>query len=116
MFSAGETVTVIRPGTRDRVGDPAGGSPHTIDNCAIVQTESENADSSRFSVSDGDRRTATVTRMELLCPPGADIRAGDKVRLAGDDTLYEVDGIPWTPRNPFTSWTPGTRVRLRGVS
>lgn len=118
MFTAGETVTVYRASTaRDRVGDPTGPLvSHTIDNCGIVQTETALQGDSRTTAADGDRRHAVLTRMELLCPPGADIQFGDRVQLPGDTTMYEVDGMPWSPRNPFTTWQPGIRVRLRGVA
>lgn len=107
MFSAGETVTVIRPGTRNRVGDQIdSSSEHTIDGCGINQSSTSEVT---------DRRESTVTSVELMCPPRADIRAGDKVRLP-DGVVYEVDGQPWTPHNPYTAWEPGCIVRLRGVT
>jgi len=106
MFSAGETVTVIRPAARNRVGDRTGEPvEHTIDNCGINQSSTSEVT---------DRRETTVTGVELMCPPRADIRAGDKVRLPSG-SVYEVDGEPWTPHNPFTAWEPGCIVRLRGV-
>lgn len=117
MFTAGETVTVIRRTTsRDRTGDPTGVEvQHTIDNCGIAQTETSAATSSRATASDGERRSSVITNVELMCPPRADIRAGDKVRLPNGVT-YEVDGEPWTPHNPFTAWEPGCIVKLRGVT
>ena len=108
MFTAGETVTVIRRTTsRDRTGDPTGVEvEHTIDNCGINQSSTTEV---------VDRRESTVTTVELMCPPRADIRAGDKVRLPNGVT-YQVDGEPWTPHNPFTSWEPRCTVKLRGVT
>ncbi|MGV9540925.1 hypothetical protein ACWDSF_06330 [Nocardia beijingensis] len=116
MFSAGETVTVIRPPQRDRFGDRIGtDTEHTIDGCGINQEESSEAGSLRVSAKESDRRNTVLTRVELLCPPGADIRAGDKVRLP-NGSVYEVDGNPWTPHNPFTAWEPGLIAKLRGIS
>ncbi|WP_029932515.1 hypothetical protein [Nocardia otitidiscaviarum] len=116
MFSAGETVTVIRPAARDRVGDRVGTpTEHTITGCAVNQTQSQAATSSQNTASDGERRAAVITFIELMCPPRADIRAGDTVRLA-NGVVYQVDGEPWTPHSPFTGWEPGCVVRLRGVT
>lgn len=114
MFTAGETVTVIRPAQRDRTGDRTGdGVPHTIDNCGIAP---DSRSSGRFaSTSITDHREAAVTTVELICPPGADIRFGDRVQLPHDDATYAVDGLTWMPHNPFTGWEPGVMVRLRGV-
>lgn len=117
MFSAGETVTVIRrTSSRDRTGDPTGTTvTHAIDGCGINQSETTAAASSRATASDGERRSSVITGVELMCPPRADIRAGDKVVLPNGVT-YEVDGEPWTPHNPFTAWEPGCIVKLRGVT
>ncbi|MEV6432575.1 hypothetical protein [Nocardia sp. NPDC051463] len=107
MFSAGETVTVIRPAVRDRLGDTDGSSSeHSIDGCAINQTG---------SAAENDRRNTILTRIELMCPTGADLRAGDKVRLP-NGAVYDVEGIPWRSRSPFTGWGPGMTAMLRGVS
>lgn len=116
MFSAGETVTVTRPPSRDRVGDRSGNATtHTIDECAINQVETSEFGNTAASETRGDRRNTVMTRVELLCPTGADIRAGDIVHLP-DGAKYVVDGNPWTPSNPFTGWAPGVIVKLTGVS
>src|SRR5687767_10865317 len=100
MFSAGETVTVIRPANRDILGDrTAAETTHTIAGCAIAQA-STNSASSTSEVT--DRRETTVSHIELLCPPGANIRSGDYVRFTADGPRYQVDGQPWQPHNPFT--------------
>lgn len=114
FFAGGETVTVIRPATRDRVGDPGAATTYTIDGCGIAQTSTigvSNAQQSAVS----DHRQSVVTAVELMCPPGADIRAGDKVRLPNGKT-YLVDGQHWQPHNPFTGWEPGVVVKLKGTS
>lgn len=105
-FPGGETVTVIRPARRDRVGDaPAAPSPHTIDGCGINwQSTTEN----------NDRRETVLSTVEVFCPVGADIKAGDRVRLPNGGT-YIVDGLPAPWQNPFTGWQPGVVVRLKGV-
>ncbi|MEV0357108.1 hypothetical protein AB0H71_13705 [Nocardia sp. NPDC050697] len=112
MFSAGETVTVIRSGERDRVGDRVTTASFEVHNCAIAQKSS--ADNNGDLATAVDSRQSAVTVIELLCPPGSDIRHGDKVRVHG--VTYLVDGLPWTPHSPFTAWEPGLVVRLRGVS
>jgi hypothetical protein len=106
FFAGGETVTVIRPATRDRTGDRTGAdSTFTIDGCAInYQSTTEN----------NDRRETVLSWIELFCPPGADVRPSDKVTLPNGRT-YLVDGDPAPWKSPFTSWEPGVVVRLRGV-
>lgn len=106
MFAFGETVTVVRPPERDRNGDPIGAdSTFTIDGCGINwQSTDEN----------NDHRETALTWIELLCPPGTDIRSTDKVQLPnGREYLVDGDPAPW--RNPFTGWEPGVVARLRGV-
>jgi hypothetical protein len=112
MFSAGETVRVIRPAVRDEFGDrTATPSSFDIEGCAIIQQSTTDNNGNIATVVDG-RQTA-ITIIELLCPPGADIRQGDHVQIG--DTKFLVDGLPWRPHNPFTAWEPGRIVRLRGV-
>ncbi len=107
FFAAGETVTVTRPPDKDRTGDPVGtDTTFTVDGCGInYQATSEN----------NDRRETVVSTIELLCPPGADIRSTDKVTLPNGRTFL-VDGDPAPWHNPFTGWEPGVVIRLRGVS
>lgn len=111
MFTAGETVTVIRPGGRDRVGDRVEDVRFDVENCAINQQSTSDNHGNRDTAID-NRQTA-VTIIELMCPPGTDIRRGDKVKIG--DVTYLVDGQPWRPHSPFTAWEPGVTVRLRGV-
>ncbi|WP_280481623.1 hypothetical protein [Nocardia cyriacigeorgica] len=116
MFTAGDTVTVIRPPARDRLGDPVGAdTTHTIEGCALNQIDTTAADTRNDSSANGQRRNSVITRYELLCPAGADIRSGDHVQLP-NGSKFRVDGEPWAPRSPFTGWAPGVIVRLRGVS
>ncbi|RBO87028.1 hypothetical protein [Nocardia puris] len=114
MFSAGETVTVSRPGERDRTGDPGPATTHTVDGCAITMVDTTDAVTRNDTRASGERRSSVITRIELLCPPGADIRSGDHVIVGG--IKYRVDGQPWPVHSPFTGWEPGVVVRLRGVS
>lgn len=111
MFTAGETVTVIRPGGRDRVGDRVEDTRFQVHGCAINQQSTSDNHGTRDTAVD-NRQTA-VTIVELFCPTGADIRRGDKVQIG--DVTYLVDGQPWRPHSPFTGWEPGLNVRLRGV-
>ncbi|WP_305780011.1 hypothetical protein [Nocardia nova] len=106
MFGFGETVTVTRPAAKDRNGDPTGpDTTFTIDGCGInYQSTSDNT----------DHRETTLSWIELLCPPGADIRSTDKVQLPNGRT-YNVDGDPAPWKNPFTGWEPGVVARLKGV-
>lgn len=107
-FPHGQTITVLRPATRDEHGDPQGApAPHTITGVAIAPGETE---------TDFDRRETAVVEVTLYCPAGADIKAGDRVLLPGDSITYAVDGQPkvWPP-SPWTGWQPGIDVRVRGV-
>ena len=55
--------------------------------------------SSSFEVLDG--RDAVATNLSLTLPAGTVITAMNRVRLDGQDDLYELDGEPmsaWTPR------------------
>lgn len=106
MFTAGETVTVIRPAVRDFTGDRIGpDSTHTIAGCGINY---------QSTTTSNDHRETVLSWIELICPPGADIRSTDKVILPnGEKYLVDGDPAPW--RNPFTAWEPGVVVRLKGV-
>lgn len=114
-FPHGQTVTVIRPARKDITGDPTASPPvpHTIAGCAIARGSRQSATGGTDS--NHDRRDATVTDVDLFCPPGADIRAGDRVMLPGDDTVYLVEGQPGRWHSPWTGWEPGVDVKLTGV-
>ncbi|MFC9432687.1 hypothetical protein [Nocardia sp. NPDC057030] len=115
IFPHGQTVTVIRPAAKTSTGDPSGppSAPHTIAGCAIGRGSRLSAGSGTDS--ETDHRDATVTDVDLFCPPGADIRAGDRVLLPGDDTVYLVVGQPGRWHSPYTGWEPGVDVKLTGV-
>ena len=108
MFSAGETVTVLRAGTRDWAGDRSAEfePDHTIDGCAITWVSTDEVT---------DRRESVLSEVDLECPAGADILPTDRVELP-DGGLYRVVGKPARWHSPFTGWEPGVVVRLRGVS
>lgn len=112
FFGAGETVTVLRAGERDRSGDRSTEFEphHTLDSCGINWTgaggQSQEVDFQRETV---------LSFVELYCPAGADILASDKVELP-DGQIYNVVGKPSRWHSPFTGWEPGVVVRLKGVS
>lgn len=97
------TVTVIRPGAMNSVGDHASETTHTVSGCAFAQ---------KSTADTYDRRKTATTTVKLMCPAGADIQQGDKV--VADGVTYLVEGLPWTPSSPFTGWTPGKIVELKG--
>lgn len=85
-----ETVTRLRGRSRDAWGDLAGEDAETdIAGCSVQPlggTEDTGA---------GD---LVVTNLTLVCPPGTDITATDRVRWGG--SVYAVDGPPepWADR------------------
>lgn len=55
-----------------------------------------------------------TTKKSLYCPPGFDIRQGDRVRAAG--VTYSVDEVPSADHNPWTGWQPVLEVPLTVVA
>lgn len=104
-FVAGdvETVTVVRPPARDpRTGDPVAGSAVEAElaGCLFAPGPSDDA---------GIGANQVQSDATLYAPPGADIRAADRIRVRDGD-LYEVIGKPrvWS--------TVGLEVLLREVT
>lgn len=107
FFAGGETVTVLRAGTRDWAGDRSTEflPDHTIDGCGINWVSTDEA---------ADRRETVLSDVELICPAGVDVLPTDRVELP-DGNLYRVVGKPARWHSPFTGWEPGVVVRLKGV-
>lgn len=109
-----EVITVVRPGPRDRHGDPGEPTEHTIDDVIVAPSRStENVDS-------GNQVT---TRWDLYLPAGADIQATDRVRRAADPPPGETSDLkrraPWVVvgdpspwRSPWSGWNPGVVVHI----
>lgn len=55
-----------------------------------------------------------ITQPTVYLPAGTQVAAVDAVQVAG--LMFEVDGSPNAPQNPFTGWQPGVVVKLRGVT
>lgn len=107
MWHRGSTVIVHRPKGKDlRHGDAASEEPHPIENVAI--------DWSGTSDSHDESGTAVISDVVIYCPPGADIRSGDRVELPDKDR-YRVVGKPARWKSPFTGRTPGVVVKLKAV-
>lgn len=112
MFDFGETITVQRRAERDPVGDHiAAPVPHSISGVGIAPETGSSAPSSTEAT--GERSTVIVWRY-LYCPAGADIQASDAVILP-DGRTYLVDGEPAAWKSPYSGWTPGVVVRVKGV-
>lgn len=106
----GETVGVIRPTTgMDRYGNEtlvyADTPTHTVDGCAFDPGGST-------EMLDG--RTAVTTTPTLYAPPGADIKATDKVIVRGDE--FGVTGKPAVWVSPFDGVTKGVVAQLEKVT
>lgn len=117
-----ETITVVRPGPRDRHGDPVtdnAGKPihvteHTIDQVIVAPAA---------STEDVGRGETVTSGWDLYVPPGADIAVTDRVRRTTDPApggsvdlkrrgpwVVVTEPAPW--RSPFSNWAPGTVVRI----
>jgi hypothetical protein len=96
------TVTVRRPGGRDREGDPLPGTEHSIGGCAVYPRTSSETEATG---------TTVITGRTLLAPYGADIAPEDRVVLP-DGTVWAVEGQPGPWESPLTGWRPGTEVAL----
>ncbi|MBQ9004900.1 MAG: hypothetical protein IJ092_00855 [Atopobiaceae bacterium] len=102
-----DVATVLRAPTVVRSGraspDWRNAVPHTVAGCSLQGSSTE-------TDFDGAQRNASASAATLLCPPGADVAEGDRVKCGGH--TWEVDGVPFEVRSP-TGRTSHLRVRLR---
>ncbi|MFC6885293.1 MULTISPECIES: hypothetical protein [Actinomadura] len=93
MFGT-DTLTVIRQPV-DYRGDPAGPPTETPVGGCYVQPRG--GGSAPPSTEDDDHRLTVTSGFLVFAPPGADIRASDRVRWRGQE--YQVQGDPasWEP-------------------
>ena len=102
-----DTVTVLRApwvtkGGR-RVRDWGSAVPHRVGGCTLQQSSTETS-------FDGSARDASESAATLLCPPGSDVREGDRVERGEERWL--VDGVPEERRSP-SGCVSHLHVRLR---
>ena len=111
-FAYGVTVSVERPGGRDRYNNRLPSSFHTVPDCAPAPVSTMTSNKEMNSLA------ATVEwDLELLCSdPDADFEAQDILTIPGDGGRYQVNGRPERWRNPFTGWAAGCGVRLKAVN
>lgn len=111
MFGHGETVVILRGTTVD---DPYSNEPGTsldwrsparnpIEGCAIEPRYSNERES---TYSD-----PIIVGLRVFMPPGTDVTSRDRLEVRGE--VYEVEGIPFDWRNPFTGWAPGVEVNIK---
>ncbi|RJO74169.1 hypothetical protein D5S18_18625 [Nocardia panacis] len=105
FFANGQTVTVIPPGTRDRVGDTVPGIPFPVDNVSVAI---------HGSTQNFDRRTTVETPATLEFPSGTVIALNSHFVLA-NGSKWVMTGRAHTPRNGFTGWQPGVTVLAKEV-
>lgn len=110
-FAAGITVTVQRR-TADIVGDGAWVDDHTESGCAVNWLTGLKADRPADPID--DRRQTSVAAQEVYMPAGADILRTDRIKLP-DGSIYRVREIPQAWDSPYSGWTPGIVVSVRGV-
>lgn len=97
----GQTVTVIRGAVNVRTGQWEEASRHDIAGCAVA------VGASAETTGTSDTLTVDAT---VYAPVGADVTATDRVLIGS--AVYDVQGQPWAPVNPFTGWAPGVVVSL----
>ena len=84
-----DSIEVIRaPLVTDEYG--TSGAARDWENAVTVTVSGCSVQPESFSEYPAEGREASVTRWRVFTPPGADIRAGDRIRYAG--ALFEVDG------------------------
>jgi hypothetical protein len=112
QFTHGDLVERLRSETyedpysgTDVDGDWSSPDVEVIPNAWIAQSST-----SRF---EDISRTQFLEQVSLYCPPEVDLRKTDRIRVGGEGgTVYEIEGIPHAPRNPFTGWQPVREVPL----
>lgn len=83
-----ETITVVRKPKTDRLSSAtATATEHDVDGCVVLP---------RSSFEEG-KGWVTVDGKQIIAPYGADVKAGDLVRVEG--VLWDVDGVPGNYRN-----------------
>ncbi|MFF8187731.1 hypothetical protein ACF044_10785 [Microbacterium sp. NPDC016588] len=66
--------------------------------------------SSSSTTTETATRAQILTEKSLFCPPDADVRPGDRIRV--DGATYYVKVKPSGDTNPFTGWRPVLEVPL----
>lgn len=100
------TLTVYRK-LRDRYGDLASSTTHTITNCLAAPTES--------SETEGSGRDTVTSYLHVYVPAGSDISASDSVTLDTIGGSWQVVGEPSRWPVP-SSWPYGVEIRLECVT
>lgn len=110
----GDTVVIVRPGpaTQDSYGNDVPGTPTEIPvpGCGIAPRDGTGSAANELT----DARDTVISGLTLYAPYGTDIRATDRVRVAGQ--LYEVEGLPGSFRSPFTGSTGPVVAALQLVT
>lgn len=102
----GQRLTIERPAGTNRYGDPLPATEHTIDDCVLAPAGSSETT---------DRQNQVTARTTAYAPPGADVRATDRVRLP-DGTRWQVDGEPQRYRSPFATGSGLCVINLERVT
>ncbi|GAA2812815.1 hypothetical protein [Saccharopolyspora taberi] len=99
------TVTVRRLAV-DAFGDEAVAATFAVPGCGLAQQSADETP--------GDFRQEATTRLRLLAPAEADVRAGDEIVLPTGER-YRIKGAPSAPLSPFTGWRPGVVADMEEV-
>lgn len=103
----GKPVTILRPGPRDKFGDPVDPANPFVE---ISESGWIIAPAATSDVQDGKRNSATA-RLTAYTPYATIVRHSDNVRLS-DGSVWQVDGDPSRWESPFTRRRAGATVDL----
>ncbi|MFD0918896.1 hypothetical protein ACFQ16_03990 [Saccharopolyspora rosea] len=104
----------VRRYTTDEFGDRRVTAEFTVPGCSTVMRSGSSLTRSSWTSSD-EFRQQVFTRLRLLAPSTADVRADDEVVLPGGE-VFRVDGTPSAPTHPWTGWRPGVVAQLLRVT
>lgn len=105
-FPFGETVTVQRPGGRDRYGDVSPGTEFNVEGVGFAPRYSNETNS--------DNRNTVITGLQMYVPIGIELRPTDVVVRNG--VKWRVQGLPGEWVSPLTGWKAGIEVALERVT
>lgn len=81
----------------------------------VTPLEGVHVEQSSTSTVGDATRTQALESLSVYIPDGVtvDLTKLDRIRVGEDGApVYEIDGIPYAPRNPFTGWMPAREVPL----
>ena len=112
LFPFGESVSfeALTVGVEDDHGNPVElyGAPVVVDGCGF--------DPGGTVESFGPGRDVVVTSPRVFIPSEVSVVVAARDRVTVRGLVYQVQGDPAVPVNPFTGWAPGTVLNLERVA